>query len=76
MIWMLLKNLEIVIQLVHSRNERIILCCEWNLNFMQDNISLQESTESIRGSRFIKYGKIPNKKYKVYLIFNRLYYIK
>jgi len=33
---------------------------------MQDNISLQESTESLRGSWFKKYSKIPNKNYKFY----------
>jgi len=48
--WILLKNLEKVIQLVHSRNKRIILCCDRILHFMQENINLQESTESIRGS--------------------------
>ena len=31
-----------VIQIVHSRNKRIILCSDWNLNFMQDYIRLQE----------------------------------
>jgi len=38
--WILLKNLEIVIQLVHSRNKRIIVCCDWILNFTQENINL------------------------------------
>ena len=41
-LWIFLKSLEIVIQIVHSRNTRIILCGDWNLNLMQDNIRLHE----------------------------------
>lgn len=32
--WIFLKNLEIVIQIAHSRNNRIVLHGDWNLNFM------------------------------------------
>jgi hypothetical protein len=38
--WTFLNNLEMVIQIVYSRNTRIILCGYWKLNFMQDNVML------------------------------------
>jgi hypothetical protein len=40
--WIFSKNLEMIIQIIHSRNKRIILCGDWNLNFMQVNIRLKE----------------------------------
>ena len=37
-----LKNLELIMQEIQSRNKKLLLCGEWNLNFMLDNIRLQE----------------------------------
>ena len=40
--WIFKKKLELIIRIIHSRNKRIIICGEWNLNFMQDDIRLQK----------------------------------
>jgi hypothetical protein len=37
-----LKNLELITQKIQSRNKKLLLCGDWNLNFMLDNRSLQE----------------------------------
>ena len=37
-----LKNLELIMQKIQSRNKKLLLCGDWNLNFMLDNIRLQE----------------------------------
>jgi hypothetical protein len=37
-----LKNLELIIQKILSRNKKPLLCGDWNLNFMVKNKSLQE----------------------------------
>jgi exonuclease III len=36
--WIFLKNLELIIQIVHARNKKLLVCGDWNLNFMLDNI--------------------------------------
>jgi hypothetical protein len=37
-----LKNLDLIIQIIQSRNKKFLLCGDWNLNFMLDNRRLQE----------------------------------
>jgi len=41
-LWIFLKNLELIMQTIHSRNKKPLLCGNWNLNFMADNRRLQE----------------------------------
>jgi len=36
------KNLELIIQKIQSRNKKPLLCGDWNLNFMVNNKKLQE----------------------------------
>jgi hypothetical protein len=40
--WIFLKNLELLIQIVKSRNKKLLVCGDWNLNFMLDSIMVQE----------------------------------
>jgi hypothetical protein len=37
-----LKNLEIVIQKLQLKRKTVILCGDWNINFMEDSAKLQE----------------------------------
>jgi exonuclease III len=37
-----LKNLELILQKIQSRNKKLLLCGDWNLNFMLDNRRLKE----------------------------------
>ena len=37
-----LNNLELIIQKIQSKRKQIILCGDWNLNFLINNIRLQE----------------------------------
>jgi exonuclease III len=37
-----LNNLEKVIQKVQLKRKRVILCGDWNVNFMEDSVKLQE----------------------------------
>ena len=37
-----LKNLELVIQKIQSKRKKLLLCGDWNLNFLVDNIRIQE----------------------------------
>jgi hypothetical protein len=37
-----LRNLELIIQKIKSRNKKLLLCGDWNLDFMLDNRRLQE----------------------------------
>jgi exonuclease III len=37
-----LKNLVVVLQKIQLRNKKLLLCGDWNINFMLDNIRLQE----------------------------------
>jgi hypothetical protein len=41
-LWIFLKNLELIIQKIQSRNKKVLLCGNWSLNFKFDNIRLQE----------------------------------
>jgi exonuclease III len=41
-LWIFLKNLELIMQKIQSRNKKLLLCGDWNLNFMLDNIRLRE----------------------------------
>jgi hypothetical protein len=36
------KNLELIMRKIRSWNKKLLLCGDWNLNFMWDNIRLQE----------------------------------
>jgi hypothetical protein len=47
-LWIFLKNLELIMQKIQSRNKKFLLCGEWNLNFMLDNIRLQELQNLLR----------------------------
>jgi len=40
--WIFLKNLELIIQKIQSRNKKPLLCGDWNLNFKVNNKKLQE----------------------------------
>ena len=40
--WIFLKNLELIILKIQSRNKKPLLCGDWNLNFMVNNKRLQE----------------------------------
>jgi len=40
--WIFLKNLQLLIKKIQSRNEKPVLCGDWNLNFMVNNKKLQE----------------------------------
>ena len=37
-----LKNLEYVIQKIQSKRKKVLLCGDWNLNFLADNIKIHE----------------------------------
>jgi exonuclease III len=37
-----LKNLELIIQKIQSKRRKILLCGDWNLNFLIDNIRIHE----------------------------------
>jgi len=37
-----LRSLESVIQKVQARNKQLILCGEWNINFMQESVRLHD----------------------------------
>jgi exonuclease III len=37
-----LKYMEIVIQNVQLKVRRVILCGDWNINFIEDSVKLQE----------------------------------
>jgi hypothetical protein len=41
-LWIFLNNLELIIQMVKSRNKKLFACGDWNSNFMLDNIRVQE----------------------------------
>jgi hypothetical protein len=36
------NKLELVICKVHSKGKRLIICGDWNVNFLQDSVKLQE----------------------------------
>jgi hypothetical protein len=40
--WIFLKNLELIMQKIQSRNKKLLLCGDWNLNFTLDNRRVQE----------------------------------
>ena len=40
--WIFLKKLELIMQKIQSRNKKLLLCDDWNLNFMLHNRRLQE----------------------------------
>jgi hypothetical protein len=40
--WIFLKNLELIMQKIQSRNKKPLLCGDWNLNCMVDKRRLQE----------------------------------
>jgi hypothetical protein len=45
--WIFLKNLEVIIQKMQSRNKKPLLYCDWNLNFMVNNKKITRTTKSI-----------------------------
>jgi exonuclease III len=40
--WTFLKTLELIMQIAQSKTKMLLLCGDWNLNFMSDNKKLQE----------------------------------
>jgi exonuclease III len=42
-----LRSLESVIQKVQARNKQLILCGDWNKNFMQESVRLYDMQELV-----------------------------
>jgi len=40
-LWIFLKSLELIMQKIQSRNKKLLLCGNWNLNIMLDKVRLQ-----------------------------------
>ena len=40
--WTFFKTLELTIQKAQSKRNKLLTCGDWNLNFMLDNIKIQE----------------------------------
>ena len=62
--WIFLKNLELIIQKIKSRNKKPLLCSDWNLNFVVNNKRLQELQNLLKS--YDKYIKIPNQNYPLH----------
>jgi exonuclease III len=45
---MFLKNLEVVIQKVQLKKKKLILCGDWNINFLDDSVRLRELKNLLR----------------------------
>jgi len=55
-----LKSLESVIQKVQARNKRLILCGDWNINFMQVSVRLHDMQELLSLHNLVNTVKIPS----------------
>jgi len=40
-----LRSLDSVIQKVQARNKQLILCGDWNINFMQESVRLHDGQQ-------------------------------
>ena len=54
-----LRSLESVIQKVQARNKRLILCGDWNTNFMQESIRLHDVQELLSLHNFVNTVRFP-----------------
>jgi exonuclease III len=70
-----LSSLEFVIQKVQARNKRLILCGDWNINFMQESVRLHDMQELLSLHNLVNTVRSPTS-YKRYGIINRCYYNK
>jgi hypothetical protein len=57
-IWTFLKNLELIMQKIKSRNKKLLLCGDWNLNFMLDK-RLQELQNLLESCDMINMVRFP-----------------
>ena len=55
-----LRSLESIIQKVKTRKKQLILCGDWNINFMQKKYKTTRITDIIVVIEFDKNRKIPN----------------
>jgi exonuclease III len=60
-----LSKLELVIQKLSMKGRQLILCGDWNLNFLQENVKLNE-LKSSTGIQFSIYSRPPDENYKEY----------
>jgi len=60
-LWIFLKNLELIMQKIQSRNKKLLLYGDWNLNFMLDNIRLQELQNLLESYDMINIVRSPTR---------------
>ena len=60
-LWILKKNLELIIRKIQSRNKKLLLCGDWNLNFMLGNIRLQKLQNILQSSDMINTVRSPTR---------------
>jgi len=60
--WVFLKNLELIIQKIQSRNKKPLLCGDWNLNYGEQ----QKIIETTKSVRYDEYSKISDQNYPLH----------
>jgi hypothetical protein len=60
-LWTFLKYLELIMWKKQSRNKKLLLYGDWNLNFMLDNIRLQELQNLLQSYNMINTVRSPKR---------------
>ena len=59
--WIFLKNLELIILKIQSRNKKPLLCGDWNLKFMVNNKRLQELQNLLESYNMMNTARSPTR---------------